>query len=531
MPGSVTVAVSQEIGIVAANRLNMRQGPGIDRPLVKVLQKDDQVEVLARSKGWIKIRHKGDTGYVSGEGNYIRLNPGPDGSGKAAQKLDAAAASADDIQQKIKETSSEVTGFSRQEKEILDRLDKTDRALSDARRKAAAIEFKMKVLSDQIKDTTDKAFDVQKAIDESSEYAVKRLVALYKADRLGEANLLASADTLNDLLHRKSALQKILDYDSRVVAELAAEKKRLSGLMRDWTKQKEKQESLKADYQKTIAELSAEKTERERLLSEIKEQKTNRLTTIKYLKAAAQEMNKTIEALRQEQIREKKKAEARAREEAREKARIAAQEEAREKEREKAKENARQALENKQAEIAKNARPSESEKAEKPEKIRAEKPVHAAKVEKKPALRIASRSASHGDFAAHQGSLKMPLHGDIITKFGKYIEPHSGAVNVRNGIEIKTRQGTPVRAVFSGETIFSSWLKGYGNVIIIAHGEHFHTVYAHVEEVYSAKGKPVEAGEVIATVGDSGSMVGPSLYFEIRHNGSSVDPLQWVNKN
>ena len=104
-------------------------------------------------------------------------------------------------------------------------------------------------------------------------------------------------------------------------------------------------------------------------------------------------------------------------------------------------------------------------------------------------------------------------------------------MNIRNGIEIKTRQGTPIRAVFSGETIFSSWLKGYGNVIIIAHGEHFHTVYAHVEEVYSAKGKPVEAGEVIATVGDSGSMVGPSLYFEIRHKGSPVDPLQWVNKN
>ena len=193
MPGSVTFAVSPEIGVVAVDRLNMRQGPGIEHPIVKVLQKDDQVEVLARSNGWIKIRHKGDVGYVSGEGNYISLNPGPDGSGKTEQKLDAAAASADDIRRKIKETSLEVTGFNRQEKEILGRLDKTDRALSDARRKAAAMEFKMKVLSGQIADTTDKAFEVQKAIDANSGYAVKRLVALYKADRLGEANLLASA--------------------------------------------------------------------------------------------------------------------------------------------------------------------------------------------------------------------------------------------------------------------------------------------------------------------------------------------------
>jgi septal ring factor EnvC (AmiA/AmiB activator) len=534
LPGSVTFAVSPEIGVVAVDRLNMRQGSGIGYPIVNVLQKNDRVEVLARSNGWIKIRHKGDAGYVSDERNYIRLNPEPNDSGKSEQKLDAAAASAEDIRRKIKETSSEVTGFNRQEKEILSRLDKTDRALSDARRKAAALEFKMKVLSEQITETTDKAFDVQKAIDESSEYAVKRLVALYKADRLGEANLLASATTLNDLLRRKSALQKILDDDSRVVAALAAEKKRLSGLMRDWTDQKEKQEILKADYQKTITELSGEKAERERLLSEIKEKKTNRLTTIKYLKAAAKEMDKTIEALRQEQIRAQKKAEAKEREEAREKARALAQKETLESARKAALEKEREAAEKKQADMAKNARTPKAEKSkksEKPEKARVEKPVHAAKVEKKPAIRTAPKSASSGDFAAHQGLLKMPVNGNIVTRFGKYIEPQSGAVNIRNGIEIKTRQGTPIRAVFSGETIFSSWLKGYGNVIIIAHGEHFHTVYAHVEEVYSAKGKPVEAGEVIATVGDSGSMVGPSLYFEIRHKGSPVDPLQWVNKN
>jgi murein hydrolase activator len=525
MPDKVTLAASPEIGVVVVDRLNMRQGRGTQHPLVKVLQKDDSVEVLARSKGWLKIRHEGAEGYISDQGNYISMSPGPEGNSKAIKKMDAAAANGDDIRRQIKEKSSEVSGFSRQEKEILGHLDKTDRALSDARQKAAAMEFKMKTLSDQISDTRNKAGEVQQAIDANSGYAVKRLVALYKADRLGEANLLVSATTLNDLLHRKSALQKILDYDSQVVASLAAEKKRLSGLMREWTRQKDKQESLKTEYQKTIAALSLEKVERERLLSEIKEKKINRLTTIKYLKAAAREMDKTIEALRQEQIRAQKEAEAQALKEAREKARVLAQKEAQEKARMAAREEAREAAEKKQAEIAKDARTRKAEKA------RDEKPVHAAQAEKEPVRRAAVQAASGSDFSAHQGLLKMPVNGNIVTKFGKYIEPHSGAVNFRNGIEIKTRQGTPIRAVFSGQTIFSSWLKGYGNVIIIAHGEHFHTVYAHVEEVYSAKGNPVEAGEIIATVGDSGSMSGPSLYFEIRRQGSPVDPLQWVNKN
>ncbi|MDO9265433.1 MAG: peptidoglycan DD-metalloendopeptidase family protein [Desulfosalsimonadaceae bacterium] len=525
MPDKMTGAASPEIGVVGVDRLNMRQGRGIDHPLVKVLKKDDQVQVISRSDGWIKVQHEGDVGYVSDRKSFINLRPDIGAGSRKTPKLDAAAAKATDILRKIKQQASEVSAFNRQEKEIINRLDKTDRALSEARRKAAAMESEMKKLSHQISEMKNQVGVVQKAIDAKSGYAVKRLVALYKVDRLGEANLLASATTLNDLLHRKSALEKILNHDSRVVADLAAEKKRLSGLMNESAQKIEKQESLKKDYQKTIAELSGEKAERERLLSEIKDKKINRLATIKYLKAAAREMDQTIDALRQEQIREQKKAEARALKEAREvrevrevrEAQMAAQKEAPDK----ARETTGKCQEKNSAD----------DRIKSPSKTRDKKPAPAAHAEKKAVRRAATKNMDNNDFSAHQGLLKMPVSGSIVSKFGKYIEPHSGAVNFRNGIEIKTQQGTPIRAVFSGQTIFSSWLKGYGNVIIIAHGEHFHTVYAHVQEVFSAKGKPVEAGEVIATVGDSGSMSGPSLYFEIRHQGSPVDPLKWVNKS
>ena len=149
------------------------------------------------------------------------------------------------------------------------------------------------------------------------------------------------------------------------------------------------------------------------------------------------------------------------------------------------------------------------------------------------ALRQGSSPEQEGfnNFSAYQGLLKMPVSGNVISKYGKYVEPHSGASNFRNGIEIQSRPGTPIRAVFSGETIFSSWLKGYGNVIIIAHGKKYHTVYAHAEELFRSKGEKVKAGEVIATVGDTGAMNGPTLYFEIRHQGNPIDPLEWINKS
>ena len=67
-------------------------------------------------------------------------------------------------------------------------------------------------------------------------------------------------------------------------------------------------------------------------------------------------------------------------------------------------------------------------------------------------------------------------------------------------------------------------------MIIIDHGKNYYTVYAHLEETFKSKGDEVEAGEVIATVGDTGSLEGARLYFEVRHHGKPVDPLAWLKK-
>ncbi|MFC1825913.1 murein hydrolase activator EnvC family protein [Thermodesulfobacteriota bacterium] len=65
-------------------------------------------------------------------------------------------------------------------------------------------------------------------------------------------------------------------------------------------------------------------------------------------------------------------------------------------------------------------------------------------------------------------------------------------------------------------------------MIIIDHGENYYTVYAHAEELFASKGNTIEKGEVVATVGDTGSLVGPGLHFEVRHHGKPVNPLKWI---
>lgn len=140
------------------------------------------------------------------------------------------------------------------------------------------------------------------------------------------------------------------------------------------------------------------------------------------------------------------------------------------------------------------------------------------------------KKKSPKDFTSLKGLLNMPVTGKIVNYFGPYKNSKFNVVNFRSGIVIQADRGEPIRAVFGGKILYASWLKGYGNMIIVDHGDNYYTVYAHTEELFASKGDIVEKGEVVATVGDTGSLIGPSLHFEVRHHGKPVDPLEWIKK-
>lgn len=132
-------------------------------------------------------------------------------------------------------------------------------------------------------------------------------------------------------------------------------------------------------------------------------------------------------------------------------------------------------------------------------------------------------------FALSKGALKMPLHGKIVTSYGPFKDNDSSCFTFESGIDIKAERGEPVRSVFKGEVLYAEWLKGYGNLIIINHGDNFYTLYAHVQEFFKKKGERVDTDEVIALAGDTGSIRGACLHFEVRHHGRPVDPMEWLN--
>lgn len=140
------------------------------------------------------------------------------------------------------------------------------------------------------------------------------------------------------------------------------------------------------------------------------------------------------------------------------------------------------------------------------------------------------RDFDFDDFAKARGKLPWPVKGKVITKYGKLHDPNSRTTINNTDIEIQSTLGTPVHNVFTGVVRIITYLPGYGNTVIIDHGKGFYTVYSHLDEIYVQKDDVIRTGEVIATVGESGSLSGSKLQFGIYGSQRSYDPQQWLAK-
>jgi septal ring factor EnvC (AmiA/AmiB activator) len=129
-------------------------------------------------------------------------------------------------------------------------------------------------------------------------------------------------------------------------------------------------------------------------------------------------------------------------------------------------------------------------------------------------------------FAKLKGKLPYPLQGKLINHYGE--SRNIGRLKW-HGIKIAAEYGDKVRSVAAGRVVFSNWLRNFGQLIIIDHGNKYMSLYGYNQSLYKKTGDIVEAGEVIASVGNSGGQQQAALYFEIRYKGTPTDPLTWLN--
>jgi septal ring factor EnvC (AmiA/AmiB activator) len=351
------------------------------------------------------------------------------------------------IRREIEEGRQEVEAITRKETDVINRLDRVELAYNNSKKRAALLSREIDKLDREIAEASRKSDEIRQRIRDNEQYVADRLVAMYKMSRLGAIDLLASAESMQEFIERKAALQHILSYDEKVREEMVRNQAELEKVLDGLETHKTQKAELAQAYQKQMRKMSEERSMRQKLLADIRDQKALEVAAIKALTQAADELNDKINSLH------------------------------------------------------------EALKSEDHDEIE-----------------------SGSTFSAHKGLLIMPVKGSIISLFGPYRNPKYNVTNFRSGIDIKADKGEPIRSVFKGRVLYSDWFKGYGNMIIVDHGSNYYTVYAHLEETFKSKGDQVETGEVIATVGDTGSMEGAGLYFEVRHHGKPVDPLTWLKK-
>jgi murein hydrolase activator len=150
--------------------------------------------------------------------------------------------------------------------------------------------------------------------------------------------------------------------------------------------------------------------------------------------------------------------------------------------------------------------------------------------DKQLALKLAQlKGAAGSGFATLKGRLPYPARGIVEVGFGKVLNPKFNTVTVQKGLDIRAAAATPAVSVAAGTVAYAGWLKGYGNLIIIDHGGGYHSLLAHLARVNVEVEKEVEQGQKVGEVGDTGSLKGAYLYFEIRFRGQAIDPAPWLS--
>lgn len=141
-----------------------------------------------------------------------------------------------------------------------------------------------------------------------------------------------------------------------------------------------------------------------------------------------------------------------------------------------------------------------------------------------PAAPVLGLAAPDGAFASLRGQLRAPVAGKLAARFGS----KRGDGPSWKGVFIRASEGSEIHAIAAGRVVFAEWLRGFGNLIIVDHGGQYLSIYGNNQALLKRVGDPIKAGEVIASVGNSGGNEESGLYFELRHQGRTFDPADWV---
>jgi septal ring factor EnvC (AmiA/AmiB activator) len=374
-------------------------------------------------------------------------------------------------------------------KEVQRELGREREKVQAARRKEASLSRELAALEDDLRAKTKLLKDLEGKLRGSAQRIAKlshdiggtearlqrsrnllrqRLRAMYKQGRLGYVRVLLSADDLSSAGRRLKYLSALAAQDQRLIKVYNTSLADLSQKRADFERYKQEVAEATEKAATTRGQIVEEQRKYRALLVKVREEKADHLAAVKELEKSAKDLQALIARLQSEEERQRRA-----------------------------------------SRTAPRRQGSRGEGGGK---------------EKEESLDI----RDDGRFARLRGKLPWPANGTLASTFGRQEHPRFHTVTFNRGIEITAPHGRDILAVAEGTVIYADWFKGYGRLVILDHGSGYFTLYAHAADFLVKTGDGVSGGQVIAKVGDSGSLEGSQLYFELRHKGKPQDPLAWL---
>jgi len=418
-----------------------------------------------------------------------------------------------ELRSRIESLRKELSSSEEHKSDAADRLRDAERQISNLQRDIHDLGEQRGRLQKTLKNLEQQSQELGTTLSQQQSQLEKLLYKQYLRGTPDSLQLLLNGDDPNQMARDLHYLSAIALTRAELMGEINATLDRKKALAKDAKARHEELAEVEAEQQKRHAELQKQREQRKQLYAQISDKVSAQRKEIGTLQQNERRMSQLIDRL--SRILAAQAAQAAQR--AAQAAKLA-----------KAEEAARQAEAARQKSAASKPADKAPEKAR--EKTGSEPPKTVIASEPPPSKSVEAENrfepvASDGSFARQRGNLRLPVRGSVAGRFGS---PRDGGGTWR-GLFIKAGSGSEVKSIASGRVVFAEWMRGFGNLLIVDHGDAYLSIYGNNDSLLKHVGQAVKGGETVATVGNSGGNPDSGLYFELRHQGQPIDPMKWAS--
>lgn len=403
-----------------------------------------------------------------GTGNVLAATTSGRKSDATAQQKAKVEGERADVEKRLSDLQKQLEKQTQQTEEASAALKKADQAISNANRRLSSLKKERQTVESRLEKLREESRSVDVNLSSAQSLVEQIARAQYVNLRQRNWQSFLAGENPNERSRIAAELKYLAHAQARAVTSLVEEQNRIDDVAKETQARRTELRRIAQEEEKSRKVLLDEKRDRQQAVKKLNKEIATQQAAIEKLKKDQARLGNLVALI------DKKLAAERAAEEAAQKR-------------------------------------LEAEAARKAADKRAQKPIPLMK---------------GGNFAKLKGKLTRPVSGRIAARYGA---KRSGTATWQ-GLLFRAPAGAEVSACAAGTVVFSDWLRGYGNLIIIDHGNTYMSVYANNETVYKNVGDRVKQGETISTVGNSGGDEDPGLYFEIRYKGKPVNPTPWLRK-